>query len=449
MPQIINKLISFLLIFILNLTYAVYISSAYAKPVEDSNPDIHINDEEIAENENIDEIDLESVIKEAISNNPELLAAGLRWEASKKRIKSAKSLDDPMLEVGKMNAPNPFNIGKEAVKEMPIMSPQTISISQEIPFPGKLKLREKVASETAEMEKKVMEDKAQDIISEVKLTYYDLYLLHKSIEINEENKDLLQDFTEIATSMYSVGKVSQRDVLASMVELSKIINEITVLQQEKKSSEARLNNLLNRHPDTHLGKPKDFQKHSMLFKLDELEEKALKNRPVLLGSEHAVKKNESNLELTKKGYFSDFTAMIEYGRIDNASDTWSSSLSINIPWLWSKRKYEVKEAKDELKAAIADKDTVNNQTLFELRDIISMLISAESTVNLFQTSVIPQAQQSLDAARIGYETGNIDFLTLIDSQRTLLDAKLQYYKAITQYEQNLARLEKTVGVELT
>lgn len=458
MRVVICEFICLLLISVLSLTFSifimnsVYISSIYAKSTEDSNvDDIYINDEKTVEYENLTEIDLESIINEAINNNPEILAAGHRWEAAKKRIKKVKSLDDPTLKFGKTNAPgNPFNIGKEAVESAPIMSPATIALSQKIPFPGKLKLRGKVALEAAEMKKKVMEGKVQAIIAEVKLAYYDLYFLHKSIEINEENRELLQKFTKIAESMYSVGKVSQRDVLAAMVELSKIVNEITVLEQEKKSSEARLNNLLNRSQDVQLGKPKDFKKHRMLFKFNELEEIALKNRPMLMESEQAVKKEKLNFELTKKDYFSDFTAMIEYRLIDSfPSDTWSSSLSINIPWLWSKQRYKVKEAKEELKGAIADNEAINNRTLFELRALISMLISTESTVNLFNTSVIPQAEQSLNATRIGYETGNVDFLTLIDSQRTLLDAKLQYYKALTEHEQNIARMEKTVGVELT
>ena len=451
MIRIINRFIYSFLVFILNLTFNIYLFNNYVMSDEKLEFDNYSTGREIIESKVVNEIDLEFVIDEAINNNPELLATGQRWEAAKKRIKKVKSLDDPTLKIGKVNAPgNPFNIGDEAVKDARIMSPATIGISQKIPFPGKLKLRGKVASEAAEMKKNVMENKVQEIIAEVKLAYYELYFIYKSIEINKESRDLLKNFTKIAESKYSVGKVSQRDVLAAMVELSKSVNDITVLEHEKRSLEARLNNLLNRRSDTPLGRPKDFKMHRMLFKFDELEEIALQSRPILLRSEHAVKKNKLSLELTKKDYFPDITAMIEYRRIDDfPSDTWSSALTFNIPWLWSKQRYRVEEAKDELKAAIADKEAVNSQTLFELKDIVSRIIASESTVNLFKTSVIPQAKQSLEAARIGYETGSVDFLTLVDSQRTLLNAKLQYYKSLTEYEQNLAKIEKTVGVALT
>ncbi len=444
------SLIGLFLIFV--ISYSSSLRIAYAQEINELSYDedglasskIGLRDSKNAE------LDLDSIVREAVGNNPEITAARRKWEASKTRIKKVKSLADPMLRIGAVNSPNhPFNIGAEAVKNAPIMSPLTIGISQKIPFPGKLRLRGKSASEGAEMGKMAMEGKAQEVVANVKHAYYELYLIHKSIKISGENRDLLKKFTKIAEAMYSVGKASQRDVLASMVELSKIENGIIALSQKKKSAEARINSLLGRTPDSFLGKPREFEKHKLRFPLQELEKMAIENRPMLQKSDHAVKKSGIELELAKKDYFSDFTAMIEYRRIGEfPSDTWASALSINIPWLWSKQKHKVKEAKEELSASVAEREAINNMTLFQIRDIVSMAISAESTIDLFKKGVIPQAEQSLKAARVGYETGENDFMTLIDSQRTLLDAKLQYYRALVQYEQNIARLEMVVGVEL-
>ncbi|MGR3317942.1 MAG: TolC family protein [Candidatus Anammoxibacter sp.] len=455
-----NKIVTsnlLILFFVLSLaittifTYFINTSNVFGQNVDKSNTSIPVTENKTEVMDTELELDLESIINEAIGRNPEIVAEARRWEAAKNKIKRVKSLDDPMLRLGKVNSPDhPFNFGNKAAKSSPLMSPQTISVSQKFPFPGKLRLRGEVATEMAEMQKEVMEAKILEIIAEVKEAYYSLYLVNKSIEITEENRELLQKFTKIAEAMYSVGKVSQRDVLAAMVELSKTVNNITVLEQSRKTVLARLNNLLNRRPEEPLGTPKDFDKHKMTFKPEELEKMALENRPVLQRSEHAVAKSRLNLDLVKKDYYSDFTAMIEYRHIgDFPSDAWASALSINIPWLWSKQRQKVKEARMELQAANADNEAINNRTLFEIREVVSRVISANSTLDLFKTSVIPLAEQSLDAARIGYETGRADFLTLIDSQRTLLDAKLQYYRALVEYEQNLAKLEKTVGVRLT
>lgn len=454
-----ERKINILLICLLNTLFtiinicAIYTSNVSGQGAEESGQVIHEAVDETEKNDEETGLDLELIINEAISRNPEIQAAAQRWEAAKDVIRMEKSLDEPMLTLGVMNAPgHPFNIGADAMKVMPIMSPQRIGISQKFPFPGKLRLRGKVAAEGAEIEEEAMKAKIQEIIAGIKDAYYTLYLINKSIEISEENRELLQKFTKIAEAMYSVGKASQRDVLAAMVELSKIVNDIIVLEQKKMAEQARLNNLLNRNPNVPLGTPKDFNKHTLTFKLNELEKMALEKRPALQQSEHAVEKNRLNLELVKKDYYSDITAMIEYDRLGAGnfpSDTWSSELSINIPWLWSKQRQKVKEARRELQAANADHEAASNLAQFEIRNILSKIISADSTLNLFKTSVIPQAEQSLDAARIGYETAGVDFLTLIDSQRTLLDAKLQYYTALVEYEQNLAKLEMTVGTGLT
>ena len=87
--------------------------------------------------------------------------------------------------------------------------------------------------------------------------------------------------------------------------------------------------------------------------------------------------------------------------------------------------------------------------MFEVKDLLVRVQSSESTINLYKTGVIPQAEQSLKAARIGYEADKVDFLTLIDSQRILLNSRLLYYRALTDFEQNLANLEKAVGIQLT
>lgn len=453
--RMVNLLSGYMPILALTLIfgYSLLISMIWGQVVEAADgdhDDLYENEAGIGGDRGKPELDVNFLIKEALDKNPEIAAARQRWEAAKNKIKVEKTLEDPELRLGKMNSPDhPFNIGAEAVKMMPIMSAQTIGIMQKFPFPGKLRLRGEVASEEAEMERMLMEAKIQEIITEVKLAYYDLYLVYKSIEITQENRDLLQRFTKIAESMYSVGNVSQRDVLAAMVELSKISNELVILEQRKVSLQARICNLLNRYPSATLDRPKEFKKHTLNLDAHALEEIASREQPMLQRFDHAVKKDKLNLELAKKDYYSDLTAMLTYNRIDQPSDTWSSELSINIPWLWSKQRSKVKEAKEELKAATADLEAWNNLTLYEIRDIISRIVSADSTVALFNTSVIPQAEQSLDAARIGYETGKVDFLTLIDSQRTLLDAKLQYYSSLVEFEQNLARLEKAVGVELT
>lgn len=391
-------------------------------------------------------LNLKWLIQEAMDNNPEIIAAQKRLNAAKTKIPQAKSLDDPTVSIGSFDMSNhPLNINGQTE-----MLQQRYGVSQKIPFPGKLRLRGEIAAEEANVVEKEMQSKIQEIIALVKSAFYEFYYINTAIDIIEEIRGLLRNFAKIAEEKYAVGEATQRDVLAAQVELSTLANSLIISHKDRESVIARLNILLDRPPETPLGKPGPLEKHSLRLTIKELEDLAVKNRPELKRFDHLVKKSETEVDLSKKDYyFSDFEPMVEYMQEDGRPDTWASAVSINVPWLWPKNRSKVKESKEALKAAKSDYRFMNNKTLFEVKDFLVRIQSSESTINLYKTGIIPQAEQSLKAARIGYEANRVDFLTLIDSQRTLLNARLLYSRALTDFEQNLASLERAIGIQLT
>ena len=140
--------------------------------------------------------------------------------------------------------------------------------------------------------------------------------------------------------------------------------------------------------------------------------------------------------------------MVEYMQEDKRSDTWASSITVNVPGS-GRKPVKSKRGKRRSFAAKSDYRFINNKTMFEVKDYFVRIRSAESTINLYTTGVIPQSEQSLKAAQIGYESDRVDFLSVIDSQRIFLNSRLLYYRALTDFEQTLANLEKAVGMQLT
>jgi outer membrane protein TolC len=125
-------------------------------------------------------------------------------------------------------------------------------------------------------------------------------------------------------------------------------------------------------------------------------------------------------------------------------------LSINVP-IFQKRKYDagVREANARLKSSKRAYKNRENMTLFGVKDFHFKVQTAERLVKLYRDSIIPQAEQSLKAAEVGYQAGQVDFLNLIDSQRVLLDFNLAFYRAVADFGINIAGLERVVGVELS
>jgi outer membrane protein TolC len=390
-------------------------------------------------------LSLQWVIEEVLKNNPNIQVFQNRWEASQEAIAVAKSLDDPMLNLHTWNVESPIRVSPDWNR-----AERRGVVSQKVPFPGKLRLRGKIAEETSNIAKKDWEQQVLEILASVKGAYYQLHYLHKAIDINKEVKEILEKFARVAETRYKVGRAPQRDVLAAQVEIARIIRELEVLERDKKAVETLINTLLNRDPEAPLGRPEDYATHRIALTLQELEEMATEQRPELQKFDFARKRDKSALDLAKKDfYFPDPEFMVTYMQNDNMADMWMSQVAFNVPWLWKKNRAKVKEARETLQAAEAEYQAVRNAVLFEVKDFWTKTINAQTTARIYSESVVPLAEQSLKAALTEYETEKIDFLTLLDSERTLLDVRLEYRRAVADLETNLAELERVVGTALT
>src|SRR3989338_3033044 len=381
---------------------------------------------------------LQWVIDETLKNNPNIQVFLNRWEASQEAIARATSLDDPMVNFHTWNVESPVRVTPDWDR-----AERRGVVSQKVPFPGKLRLRGKIAEGDSNIAKKDWEQQVLEMLARVKGAYYQLRHLYYVIDINEEVKDLLGRVAAVAETRYKAGRAPQR-------EIARIIRDLEVLERDKKALETRINTILNRDPEAPLGRPEDFSIYPLSLDLVELEEVAMKQRPELQKFDFARKRDKSTLDLAKKDlYFPDPEFEVMYMQTDTMADMWSSKIAFNVPWLWGKNRARVREARQTLQAAEAEYLAVKNAVLFEVKDTWTKTINARSTTTIYSDSVIPLAEQSLKAALVEYETEKIDFLTLLDSERTLLSARIQYHMAAVEFEAGLAELERAVGMSLT
>ncbi|MBI1929220.1 TolC family protein [Candidatus Poribacteria bacterium] len=385
---------------------------------------------------------LDQLLEVALRENPDLRAAQQSWEAAKARIPQAKALDDP--QIGMM-----FNQVPQGNTNPLEPNNSLYRLQQMIPFPGKRSLRGQVAEKGADQASALYKAKERELISNVKVAYYDLYLAEKAIQINNENVQLARYFVKVAETRYATGQTSQQDVLKAQVELSRLLNEEITLQQELETARARLNILLNRPPQVALEIPRESAVQPFTDTLEQLQELALETRPELQAVNSFIEQSQASLSLAKKNYLPDFMAQVERMPGQKGSGAWDVMLMVNIPLFFrDKYDYAVKEAEASIQASKATYESTRNQVLFEIKDLLVKVQTAERLENLLRTTIIPQAEQSLRAAEAGYQAGRIDFLSLIDAQRALQDFRLDYYRSITNFSQQRALLERAVGTTL-
>lgn len=389
-------------------------------------------------------LELASLLKEASQNNPEILAAKKRWEASKARIPQAKSLEDPTVGFTFEETPkSPFNLNKTMSKD------RMLSINQAIPFFGKLSLKGKIALLESQMMAGEYKDTELKVLNEVKHAYHDLFMNYKEIGLSEESLLFLNVLVENAEAKYTVGDLEQEGLFKINIEISKLKNNITNLKHKRSEIETRFNTLLNKKPDEP-GRP-DLEE-AVTFKpdADSLYRLALENQPELLIFSYAIEKNKYAKSLAKRSFLPDFmTGIVMRGITSGTIGPWDLMLAFSVPlWFWTKQRYEVKEAIANLEEAQASYQAMKNKAIAEVKGLVIKIEIAESKISLYKNTQIPLLESSIEVSRSAYLTGKGDIMMLLDSERMLVEAKMDYYNSLVEYYMDLADLEKTVGIDL-
>lgn len=387
-------------------------------------------------------LSLDEVVSIARENNPEILAAKKSRDAVGSKAIKVSTWPDPQIELMYEQLPQSGGSLDDASMKM-------YGISQMIPFPGKLTVKRQSLEDAVKMADEKLRVKEQAIVSKVKSAYYTLFYIERSIEINEENRSLLNQFSNIAKAKYVVGKATQHDALKAQVELSLLSNELITLEQKRETARAKINTLLNRDIRTSIVIPTDLALSEQVLNPEQIEALALANQPELRAMGYGLEKSRRESLLARMEYLPDFKLKVLQREMRATGlDGWNASLMMNIPlWFW-KEGAGVSEAysrKDEIEASY---NNMRNMVRFDVQEAYVKVDSAKRSVELFKKEVIPQAKQALRSAITAYESEKIDFLTLLNSQKTLLLSRLKYYEAFRNLGSNLAELERVIGTNL-
>lgn len=388
---------------------------------------------------------LDELIREALENNPAVHAALRRVEAQRRRVPQARALPDPRVSVGWMGNLKPFGVMREDPS-----SYRSVGATQEIPFPGKLKLRGEVADREAEAVWWDYEATRRRVVAEVKSAYYGTFYYQKAIEITLKNKDLLEKLARIAEVRYQVGQGLQQDVLRAQVEVSRLLQRLTLLEQQEKTAQARLNSLLARDPETPLAPPGSLEPAELTYSLESLYDLARANDTGLQREGRQIERSQLAVNLARREYYPDLSVGYSYWNRPAQREMHGFTFSLNIPVFYrSKQREGVNEATQELLAAQRSRENRETTLYFEVKEQYLAAKAAEELARLYSRAVVPQSSLALESAMAAYEVGQVDFLTLLSNFITVLDYESDYYRELTNYQIALARLEPLVGVELT
>ncbi len=392
---------------------------------------------------------LPALIDTALKNNPELKASQARWRMFTGKARQAGSLDDPMFmfKLQSMLAREPLVFNKDP------QSAKVIGISQQLPFWGKRALKEEMAEYEAESYRWQIEERRLELRRMVAETYYQLFAVDKALELIEKNIRIMGDFTTIAESRYTVGQGAQQDIFKAGLERSKMLDMQISLRQQRASLEANLNYLLYRPAGTPVGPIADFELPAVKPDATQLKETAHEKRPQVKSLIMLANKGMAGHRLARKEFWPDFNLSFEYmfreaSMNDPGYNMFTLGVTFNLPFQQAKRQAMLVESSSETDMSMEELNALKNSIGFAINDSLAQMERRRKLVELYRTGIIPQAEQSLESALIGYRVGKVDFLTLLDGRVSLFNYERELYESKAEYMMALARLEAAVGTEL-
>lgn len=396
-------------------------------------------------------LSLDQVLELAVADNPGLAEIQARARALAAIPSQAGTLPDPVLSLNALSLPvDTFNLDQEPMTQL------QVGVSQALPFPGKLGLRQEAASHEAVAAAEEVNERRLTLIRDVKLVWWNLFYLDRALEIVARNQDLMRQFVDIAQVRYRVGEGLQQDVLLAQVELSRLLDQEIRLRGMRRTEEARLNALLNRPTDSSVSLPSSVPAElpepvveDTLYRLAE------EHRPLLAVQQSRIEAADSRLALAQRDYYPDFRLGAVYGfrqgsdpiRGDRA-DLASIMFSMNLP-IFIDRKQD--RAVDQRGAELLKQRYALQDARQQVREQVASALAdyrrTQEQVQLLKTGILPQARQTVDSMLAGYRTNKVDFLNLVRAQITLYNDEIQLWNVFSMANQSLARLTAAVGRE--
>jgi len=390
-----------------------------------------------------DTVSLSSFINQAINANFKLKASRSSVKAAETRVAQATMWQAPQVAVSLMDNPitslYPLN-GME----------REYSITQMIPFPGKNSSSENAAKANVEFTENLYSAEERATITEVKKQYVMIYSAQRRIEVNASNQDLLKQMISSVRSKYSLGLATQADILRLEIELSKLENQRANLEHDVRVPEAMLNSLRAIDPATPIGRIPEIVLSSYTLDKDKLIALAVLQRKELSAMKNEVVMNTAELTMVQRERYPDLMVGGLYKERMGMPDSWELMLGISIPiapWVSGKISGKIEEQEYKLQRSEALVSDMETMVRFEVIDSWTKAKAHWEQAERYRTSIIPNAQQTLESLLSAYQTGKMDFLSLIDSFRMLQMYKMEYYMEVSDYLMHRYNLEKATGVE--
>ena len=391
---------------------------------------------------------LTELLEEAEKHNPQIEAARQGWQASKQVPTQVSTLPDPQFTLQQFSVGSPRPFAGYTNSDFAYIG---LGVSQDIPYPGKLKLRGEIAKREADVSQQQIESVRRAVLAEVKVAYFQLAYLSTTLAILEQDGELLRQVEQAADARYRSGMGTQQDILQAQLQKTKLVREIAMHHLEVGKLEARLKELLNRPQDSPDVEPASLTETPLIQTFDELLTAAKAQSPELAGAQKMIEKQSLQVDLAHKDFYPDFNVQYMWQRTDPTQFRayYVLSFGVRVPiYRGRKQKPELAQAQSEELRARSEFEAQGQRVASELRTQYVVTQQTSELLKIHREGLAPQARSEFQAGLASYQSNKQDFQAVLTAFLDVLHLDEEYWQNLAEYETAIGRLEQITGMSL-
>lgn len=388
---------------------------------------------------------LAQLIVEAAHKNSQIAAAGHAWKAATERERQVSTLPDPTLTLQDFSVGSPKPFAGYTNSNFAYIG---VGASQQLPFPGKLRLRGEAARRAAQVKDSEIDLTSAAVADAVKADYIQLAYLRQTLSLLAQNRTLLNQLIQDVTIRYEAGQGMQQDVLGAQVQRTDLVRQVSSREQDIGVLEAHLKGLLDRNQDTPDIVPEPLTETPLLSSSADLLARLREHNPQLGVDRRSIVSEDANVALAERERKPDFDLSYMYQNTDRKyRDYYMATLSVHLP---HRRRTDaaVAEASETLAASKSTLDAHLQQQMAEAKQQYVKASGDSDLLKIYREGLVPQSDAAYRATLNAYSVSTASFKQVLASLLGVLNLNLASAQLIADHELALARLETLTGVSL-
>ena len=403
------------------------------------------------------EVTLSDCIKLAITHHPTIMSAISNAEIYKTMVGQAWSNYFPTISAGVNYSRNDMimtmssSYARMMAQKYNMYYMPTISANMLLFDFGKTKSMADSAQKTYESSRYDAETSIELVIYNVKVAYYNLVFAEIQKTVYE---DTVKDFElqlKQAKAQYDIGRKAKIDVTTAEYNLGNAKVNLIKAKNTLELAAAELANAVGIPELENVILKDKLNSKAYNVNFQDLLKTAEKSRPALLASKKLMDAAELNIRSAKRAFSPDLSAFGSYNQGGRQIDSdygyqFGVQLNYNALNLMLLKK-QVDEAKAAYKKAVADYEQQRQNVYLEVKSAYISLLNSHDSIDVSKLALQQAKERQYQAFR-RYQVGLGDAIEFKDAENSYLNAQLDYYSNLLNYNINAAELERVVGAPI-